>query len=156
MMGRTPFEAIIITAGASAVTAIVAVIITYVLTKKREHEADWRRLKFSQYQEFILALSGIVRGRSTSEGHSRYADAVNSMALVAPLKVLSALKAFQKEISYTNNQRSDERHDQLLNVLLRAMREDIQPNRLSSDASFSFRLLAPPPDSNDVTIRERS
>jgi hypothetical protein len=57
---------------------------------------------------------------------------------------------------YINNQRSDERHDQLLNVLLRAMREDIQPNRLSSDASFSFRLLAPPPDSNDLTIRESS
>jgi hypothetical protein len=155
-MGPTPFEAVIITAGASAVTAIVAVIVTYVLTKKREHEADWRRLKFNQYQEFILALSGIVSGRSTSEGHLRYADAVNSMALVASWNVLSALRAFQNEISYINNQRSDERHDQFLNVLLHAMREDIQPNRLSSDASFSFRLMAPPPDSNEATVGERS
>jgi hypothetical protein len=97
VMGPTPFEAVIITAGASAITAIVAVIVTYVLTKKREHEADWRRLKFSLYQEFALALSGIVRGRSTSEGHLRYADAVNSMALVASWNVFLSVEAFLNE-----------------------------------------------------------
>ena len=73
-----------IAALASAVTAILAVIVTYILTKRREHEADWRKLKFAQYQEFVLALSGIVDERATSVSQARYSDAVNSMALVAP------------------------------------------------------------------------
>jgi len=37
------------------------------LARRREHEADWRKLKLGQYQEFILALSGVVRERATPE-----------------------------------------------------------------------------------------
>jgi hypothetical protein len=138
-----------ITAGVSGITAIIAVVVTYILTKKREHEADWRKLKFGQYQEFILALSGMVRGRATPEGHRRYADAFNSMALVAPAKVLSPLKDFQAELSYVNTRRSDERHDQLLNTLLQAMRADIDPNHSACNATFSFYLLGLPPEAKD-------
>jgi hypothetical protein len=32
------------------------------LAKKREHEANWRKLKFGQCQEFVLTLSGIAIG----------------------------------------------------------------------------------------------
>lgn len=145
-MDQAPLVTVSITAGVSAVSAIIAVIITYVLTKRREHEADWRKLKFGQYQEFVLALSGTVRERATPEAHCRYADAVNSMSLVAPVRVLSALNAFQAEITYINNQRSDERHDELLAALLRAMRADIHPGHLAGDKSFPFRLLSIPPD----------
>ena len=85
---------IVFTALISFVTAIAVTIITYVLTRRREHEADWRKLKFSQYQELLLALSGITEGRSTAEAQARYSDAVNSMALVAPTQVVRALQAF--------------------------------------------------------------
>jgi hypothetical protein len=129
-----------------SVTAILAVVVTYLLTKRREHEADWRKLKLERYQEFILALSGVVRERATPEAQRRYADAVNSMMLVATSSVLSALKNFQAEISYVNNQRSDERHDELLDVLLRAMREDVHPGRSSTETAYSFRLLGLPPE----------
>lgn len=129
-----------ITAGISAAAAIIAVIITYVLTKKREHESDWRKLKFNQYQEFVLALSGIVRERATPDGQRRYADALNSMALVAPYNVLTALRAFQKETSYRNDRKNDEKHDFLLDTLLRSMREDVHLNQSSSNLSFSFHL----------------
>lgn len=149
MMSSPALVIAFITAGVSGVTAIVAVVVTYVLTKKREHEADWRKLKFSQYQEFVLALSGVVRERATPEGRRRYADAVNSMALVAPSKVLAALRAFQSEISHINNNRSDERHDRLLDILLREMREDIHPSRSAVDPSFSFHLLGLPPDARN-------
>jgi len=140
------FVGIGITAGVSFVAAIGAVVITYVLTKKREHEADWRKMKFGQYQEFVLALSGVIRERATPDGQRRYADAVNSMTLVAPKKVLLKLREFQNEISYINNRRSDERHDKLLDSLLRAMREDINPNRSADDPSFSFYFLGLPPE----------
>jgi hypothetical protein len=138
-----------ITAGASATAAILAVVITAVLTRQREHEADWRKLKLGQYQEFILALSGVVRERATPEAHRRYADAVNSMNLVAPATVLAALKAFQRELSYINSNRSDHRHDQLLEVLIRAMRHDVHPKGLADDHGLPFRLLGLPPDAAD-------
>jgi membrane protein implicated in regulation of membrane protease activity len=57
-----------LSASVSAGVAIISAIITYVLTRKREHRADWRKLKLNQYQEFLLALSGVVRERATPEG----------------------------------------------------------------------------------------
>lgn len=144
MTDATSFVGVGITAGVSSVAAIGAVIITYVLTKKREHEADWRKMKFSQYQEFVLALSGVVRERATPDTQRRYADAVNSMSLVATVKVLNAMNEFQNEISYMNEDRSDKKHDKFLNILLLTMREDINPNRSESEKSFSFRLLGLP------------
>ena len=125
-------------------SAILAVVVTYILTKKREHEGDWRKLKFSQYQEFILALSGTVSERATAEARSRYADAINSMALVAPLKVLQALSEYQDEISSAirENRKPDDGY-KLLSALFHTMREDIQP-RIGNDANFQFRLMSAP------------
>jgi len=135
---------LIITSGITALAAIIAVFITYALTRKREHEGDWRKLKLEQYQEFVLALSGTVRERTTRDAQRRYADAVNSMMLIAPPAVLVRLQAFQNEISYVNQNRSDTRHDELLHDLFRAMRQDVHPSKIQ-DGDFSFHLLGLPP-----------
>lgn len=135
---------LIITSAITAITAIIAVFFTYALTRKREHEGDWRKLKLEQYQEFVLALSGTVRERTTRDAQRRYADAVNSMMLIAPPAVLIRLQAFQDEISYVNQNRSDARHDELLHELFRAMRQDVHPSKLQ-DSGYSFRLLGLPP-----------
>ncbi|UNJ99803.1 hypothetical protein MMB19_13800 [Ralstonia insidiosa] len=80
------------------------------------------------YRQYVAALWGMVQGKAiTADAQARYADAVNTLTLVAPPSVLRALYAFQDEISYRNTQRSDERHDQLVNVLLRQMRRDVRP-----------------------------
>jgi hypothetical protein len=129
----------------SGCAAIAAVIATYILARRREHEADWRKLKFAQYQEFVLALSGIVNERSTPQAQARYSDAVNSMGLIAPPPVLRALRTFQAEISYANRNRSDERHDRLLDPLFRAMRADIQPRYAGDPADYQFGVLGVPP-----------
>lgn len=134
----------ILAALASGVFALVGVIVTSILAQRREHEANWRQTKAQHYQEYISALSAIVSGRSTPAAQERYADAVNALALVASPAVLDAVHAFQAEISYRNTVRSDERHDALLNVVIHAMRGDIQPatNRATV---HPYRLLAPPP-----------
>jgi hypothetical protein len=131
----------------SAVATICAVIVTYYLTKKKERDSEWRKLKFGQYQEFILALSGVVRERATREGQRRYADAVNSMSIVATPEILSALMNFQREISYKNSQRTQQKHDDLLDALIRLMREDIYPGQSKTAPDFSFYLLGMPPES---------
>ncbi|WP_155520958.1 hypothetical protein [Ralstonia solanacearum] len=134
----------ILAALASGVFALVGVIVTSILAQRREHEANWRQSKAQHYQEYISALSAVVSGRSTPAAQERYADAVNALALVASPAVLDAVHAFQAEISYRNTVRSDERYDALLNVVIHAMRGDIQPvtNRATV---HPYRLFAPPP-----------
>lgn len=144
-MNHPDILTLMLTGGVSALSALAAVVITYVLTRRREHEADWRKLKLAQYQNFVLALSGVVQGRATLDAHRKYADAVNSMSLVAPTPVLKALDAFQQEISFANRNRVRGRHDELLDVLFRAMRNDVHPGRAANHDGYTFHLLGLPP-----------
>lgn len=142
-----------VTAVASVLTAVVAAAITYVLTKRREHEADWRRLKLEQYREFVLALSGIVGRRSTPDAQGRYADAVNTMTLVAPPAVLRALQSFQAQISHRNRNQSLVEHDRALSTLLRAMRADVHPVNPEDPQDFAFVLWDSEPAMAEGTER---
>lgn len=92
--------------------------------RKREHESDWRKAKLEHYREYVAALAGVAQGRSAPTAQARYADAVNSLTLVAPPAVLKALYAFQDEISCRNTARSDEVHDRLFASLLAEMLRD--------------------------------
>jgi len=129
---------------ASGAFAMVGVLVTSTLARRREHESGWRQTKLEHYQEFVLALSSIVSGRSTPEAQHRYVDAVNALALVASPAVLDAVRDFQRVISYRNTERSDERHDALLSATIHAMRQDVQPGRIDATPR-AIRLLAPPP-----------
>lgn len=128
----------------TVIAAVVAAGLTYLFTKKREHEAEWRKLKFAQYQEFLLALSGIVEGRETKEAHLRYVDASNSMNLSASIPVLRALRDYQV-FNSTNSKPSDsiEEHDRLLGVLIRMMRDDMFAGG-GKAGNFQFRLITTP------------
>jgi hypothetical protein len=134
-----------LTVGVTALVSISAVFITYILTRRREHKADLRKLKFDLYQEFLLAISGIVGERGTEEAHRRYADAVNSILLVGTDKVLIALQEYMAENSDLNKQRSRDKLNRLLDLLLRAMREDIHPRLSVINSTYSFRLQDVPP-----------
>jgi len=131
----------VITAG----TAVVVVALTNYFAKSREHEADWRKMKLERYREYILALSGTVEERDSAETQARYSDAVNSLQLVAPPFVLLALNDFLEHTSFRNPDRSIERHDLLLSILIRSMRQDLQPRYKGKDESLTFRLLGVPP-----------
>jgi hypothetical protein len=144
-MDHTLLSAVI---GASAAFAggVIVAVANYYFSIRREREADWRKLKFDRYQEFIIALSGVVQGRATRDAHLRYADAVNSISLVASFEVFLALHDFQQEISYLNQNRTQSQHDEQLNILIHKMRADIRPSRASRDDSLNFTLLAAPPE----------
>jgi len=131
--------------GVTIVTgAVVTAVLTYLFTKRREREADWRKLKLDQYKEFVSALSGIVEGRETPEAHLRYVDAVNSLTLVASPDVLRALYAY---MDYSRNtDKTLEQHDRILTNLMNALRQDVYPHRHREDVSQTFRLITVPPD----------
>jgi hypothetical protein len=122
---------------------MLAVFVTSYLTRKRDREAEWRKLKFAQYQEFILALSGVLDGRSNPAAQARYADAVNSMGIIAPLPVLKAMAAYQSEISQSNLNKVRARHDKLLDALYKALREDIHPSAALGDEASFFLIGVP-------------
>lgn len=135
----------ILAAVISACMAVVVVVLTNYFAKGREHEADWRKMKLERYREYILALSGVVEERDTPEAQARYSDAVNALQLVAPPEVLLALNDFLAHTSSRNPDRSIDRHDQLLSIVIRLMRKDLQPAHIKGDESLTFRLLGVPP-----------
>jgi protein-S-isoprenylcysteine O-methyltransferase Ste14 len=54
------------------VAAIAVAVLTYFLTKRKEREADWRKLKFDLYRDYMNAVAGITEGRMTPESETRY------------------------------------------------------------------------------------
>jgi len=144
-MDSTTFSAALSGALVVAAAAVTAGL-TYSLTRRREREADWRKLKLANYSEYVAAMSGIVEGRKiTSEAQARYTDAVNAMGLVASPDVLKALYAYLDENSYRSPARSLTRHDELLNELMSSMRQDINPSSRRKGDSLTFRLITDPP-----------
>jgi hypothetical protein len=75
-------SAVFSTTLSGAVAIVVAALTagsTYLLTKKREREADWRKVKLELYREFVEAVAGITEGRMTPESETRYHDAFNRL-----------------------------------------------------------------------------
>ena len=134
--------------------ALGTVALTHYFGRKRDHETDWRKMKLEHYKEYVAALSGIVCG-SNAAAHRRYADAVNSLSLVASPKVLITLYAFLDETSFRNQNRTDLKYETLLSSLLRNMREDCHPKPPNDAEEFTFRTINVPPDSEDDR-REKS
>ena len=135
----------LLAAAISAVTAVGVVVLGNLFSGRREHEADWRRLKLERYREYVVALSGTVEERVTRESHLRYSDAVNALLLVAPANVLRALHSFLEHTSFRNPHQDIDRHDALLGDVIRAMRRDLQPGQEGDDNGLHFRLLGVPP-----------
>jgi hypothetical protein len=150
-MGSAALSAII-----SAVIAITVAVLTagmtYVLTRKREHEADWRKIKLDLYRTYVVALSGVLRHNRTSENQAKYADAVNSLTLVASPAILKALYSFQDGVSDSKNAGTDRDLQKLVDGLLIALREDIGPAAQGQARDLSFRFMEPPPGEHEVPV----
>jgi len=124
--------------------------ITYWTTKRREREAEWRKEKLAHYGAFVASMSGIVGGDATPDGQREFARASNNLLLFAPQAVIEALDAFRNEIRVSNADRSKERHDKLLAVLLMAIRRDVGVFPKDDPATFSPGLWASGAESNSI------
>lgn len=128
----------------SSIAAVIVAALTYLLAKRREREAEWRKLKLDHYKEYVAALSAIVGSRATEDLHGRYSDAFNALVLVAPGTVLQELYEFQRVTSIGNTKWTFEQHDAALAKVLRAVRRDIHP-KAPDDAGIEFFLIDVPP-----------
>jgi hypothetical protein len=126
----------------AALGAVVAAAMTYLFTKSKEREADWRKEKIAHYKAFIESLSGIVEGDVSDEGLLAFTKSVTNLLLVAPQSVLLALYNFRDEISQSNPNRSSEKHDKLLATLIAEIRKDLKVQPNDDLTTFQPRLYA--------------
>jgi hypothetical protein len=149
---NSAFATVLISGATSIVSAYGVVALTHFYGRKRDHEADWRKMKLDHYKEYAGALSGIVHNGKDEAAQRRYADACNRLDLVAPPGVLIALYAFLDETSVRNRNRSDVKYESLLSDLFRKMRQDCHPSPPNDPVDFSFRTINVPPAANDDVI----
>jgi hypothetical protein len=124
-------------------SAFLAAWLTFIFSKKREHEANWRKIKFSKYQEYIDAVSATVGDESASpENSKKYFNAVHNLMLVAPIQVYDAAILHQKETLKPPSHKSLQEHDRLLNLLIREMRKDIHKSLVKNQENTVFHFTA--------------
>ncbi len=136
--GNHAMSSEIVTAGISALGGLLIAAVSYVFTKKKERDAEWRKEKLGYYKSFVRSLSGATESESSPEGKKQFAVAVNDLMLFAPQKVIEALSLLLDEIKVSNPNKSQEKHDELLSRLMFEIRKDlgVKPN----DDLESFRV----------------
>ncbi|MFC1677214.1 hypothetical protein ACFL3G_09155 [Planctomycetota bacterium] len=123
-------------------SAIVAAI-TFCLTKKHELSVQWRNEKLNHYKALFSSISELADNGIKQEGAGkRFALAVNTIFLVAPQYVISALMDFCDEIQSSNLNKSSERHDELLKKLVLAVRKDIGLVKGDNIDNFKIHLMS--------------
>lgn len=137
-MSISTFVAILVPILVASITA-VAGIYTLRLTKQRELEAMWRARKLEHYQTLLDAMNGVVGVSPPIENRARLAQAANNVGLVASPEVLAALQALL-EVARPDQPADSNRHDQLLNALMYAIRDDVGIDRGHAGEVFRFRL----------------
>lgn len=133
-------ETSVVIAIISAATSVLGAAVSFFFAMRKEREADWRKIKFEHYREFMAALSNIVGTDATPEAHLRYAQACNTVQLVASKQVIKALHDFRNETAVSNAARSQEKHDELLSALIRNIRTDLDISPATNPGDLSIRL----------------
>jgi hypothetical protein len=126
--------------------AIFAASLSYYLTKKHQLALEWRKEKINHYKELLSAISDLaVDTTDKDNANIRFATAVNTIALVANQKVITALMYFHDEIKYSNKNWSIEKENKLLIKLLLTLRKDVGLSKKDKEKTFIFHLIGSKP-----------
>jgi len=139
-------ETSVIVAIISASASIVVAALSFALNKRAERKAALQERKLAHYQELLNALSDLaVDGINKEEANQRFAQAVNTIALVAPQHVIKALMQFHDEVKFSNPNQSHEGHDRALKTLLLAIRKSSDLPFRDDPSTFDFHLIGSSP-----------
>lgn len=138
-----------------SIGAVVVAASTYLLNKRLEREAEWRKEKLEHYKAFVGAVSGIMAGEGTPDGQKAFAKACNDLHLVAPSFVVKALREYQYHLfTYRDGRIATERHNQLLAALFLAMRKDLKITGFKQDVDFSVEFMSAGVSEPTIEARE--
>ncbi|MFZ1941350.1 MAG: hypothetical protein ACLPZY_01570 [Terracidiphilus sp.] len=124
---------------AGAVALIVAAL-SYLFTKVKEREADWRKWKYEQYKEFVATLGAMVGPKPTPESHRTFLKACNTLNLIGSGGVLTSLQAF---IASMNADSPREENNARISRLIWEIRKDARIPGTPDAEEFSARLWFP-------------
>jgi hypothetical protein len=140
-LDSTTFSAAITVAG-----GIVAASVTFLLTKRHQLQVEWRHEKLNHYKVLLSALSDLaVDGTDKNKANMNFALAVNTIGLVAPQYVIKVLMDFHDEVKFFNPNKTPGRHDELLNLLIIAIRKDLKLAKKDNPSTFKFHLIGSKP-----------
>jgi hypothetical protein len=126
--------------------SLILASLTYWFTKRGEIRKEWRKDKINHYQELLAALSDLaVDGTNKDDANMKFARAVNTICLVAPQNVVTALMNFHDGVKFSNQNRNPEDHDRLLKRLLLEIRKDIKIPISDNEKTFEFHLIGSRP-----------
>ena len=129
--------------------SIILAAISFYLTKRHQVRTEWQKEKLKHYKDLLTALSELViDGYDKDQANVKFASSVNTIALVASQKVITALMNFHDEVKISNKNKSIERHDKLLKELLLNIREDISLSKKDNPDTFVFHLIGTNPEKN--------
>lgn len=116
--------------------------LAYYFTKKHQLEMDWRKEKINHYKVLLSSLLDLaVDGTNKEEANKRFSLAINTIALVAPQYVITALMNYHEQTKFSNTNKSVEKHDELLKELLLAIRKDIKWCGKDNKNLFKIHLM---------------
>jgi hypothetical protein len=131
----TPVVVAIIVAG----TGLFASALTFFLTKSKEREGEWRRVRIEQYKELISAMSEAAGSNPSDAAKRRLALASNHIGLFASPAVLRHLTSLLDAVKSGQL----ERHDEMLTALMHAIRVDLGVPGSHLQGDIKFKLWAP-------------
>lgn len=122
---------------------------------RRNHCPIYARITVRNGQESVsgllknMQLSSLsdlaTDGTDKDEANRKFALASNTVALVAPQNVISALMEFHDEVKFSNPNKSANKHDELLVKLLLQIRKDIGVSGRDDNKTFNFHLIGSAP-----------
>lgn len=114
--------------------------LSYLFTKMKEREADWRKWKYEQYKEFVASLSGNVGPNPSIETHRAFLKACNTLNLIGSRGVLTSLQAL---IASMNADSSREANNARISRLIWEIRKDVRIPGTPGANDFSAQLWFP-------------
>jgi len=139
---ETTVQVALITASAT----IIVAVITFYLNKRADRRDSIQQRKLKHYQELLDAISDLaIDDTDKNEANIRFARAVNTIALVAPKRVIDALMAFHDEVKFSNKNKTIEGHDKKLIDLLLAIRWSLMLPFKDDPKTFNFHLVGSKP-----------
>jgi hypothetical protein len=147
-MDETVFT-VLVSGAVALVTVIVTQPLTYFFNRKRDHEADWRKLKLEYYKEFVTAMHNAAKPyadtASENAAKQRYSEASANLHLVAPPNVLTLLNDFHSFLASGGGKSETDKVDAMQSTLMRAMRKDCQPKDPRDPSDLMFKGIVYPP-----------
>lgn len=127
-----------------AVMGLSGSLLTYYFTKKRELEAEQRKLKQEYYKSFIKALSDVAIDNSDDDAQKRLSEGFNSLIVISAPRVVQRLMEYhnfvrtdQDEEIARDSKQWTEKHDEILRSLIKEIRKDIYGAEKEVDALLS-------------------